>query len=200
MPNDDAVWPDERPVGPRQRADARRNAETIVTAAAGAFAEVGVDVAVREVARRAGVGVGTLYRHFPTRADLIVAVYRHQIAACAAAGRRLLDASSSPFAALTSWTDHFVDLVATKHGLAAALQSDEAAFATLHEHFLAQLLPVCDALLSAAEEEGEIVGDLSSFELLRGIGNLCLGVGDASRYEPRRLVSTLLAGLRIAPR
>ena len=186
-----------RPEAPRRRVDARRNAEAIVQAAAVAFVEMGVDVPVREVGRRAGVGVGTIYRHFPTRADLIVAVYRQQVDDCAAAGLRLLDESSSPYAALTTWADHFVDLVATKHGLAAALQSDDATFTSLHEHFLAHLLPVCDALLSAARRAGEITASVSSFELLRGIGNLCLGVGDPSRYEPRRLVGLLLAGLRV---
>jgi AcrR family transcriptional regulator len=191
---DSGERPEERRATPR-RVDARRNAETIVQAAAAAFVEVGVDAPVREIGRRAGVGLGTIYRHFPTRADLIVAVYRHQIADCAAAGSRLLEEESSPFEALTRWTDHFVDLVATKHGLAEALQSDEATYAVLHEHFLAHLLPVCDAMLSQAEQAGEITVAVSSFELLRGIGNLCIGVGDPSRYEPRRLVALLLSGL-----
>ena len=75
---------------PRKRADARRNEATLLDAAAAAFVESGVNVPVREIAARAGVGVGTIYRHFPTRADLIVAVYRHQVEACAEAGPVLL--------------------------------------------------------------------------------------------------------------
>ena len=180
----------------RLRADAARNRDRVLEAAKAVFSAGGAEASLEAVARQAQVGIGTLYRHFPTRADLIVAVYRHQIADCAAAGLRLLEESSSPFAALTTWVDHFVDLVATKHGLAEALQSDGATFAVLHEHFLAHLLPVCDALLSRAEQEGEITGAVTSFELMRGIGNLCIGVGDPSRYEPRRLVALLLSGLR----
>ena len=75
---------------PRKRADARRNEATLLDAAAAVFVESGVNAPVRDIAARAGVGVGTIYRHFPTRADLIVAVYRHQVEACAEAGPVLL--------------------------------------------------------------------------------------------------------------
>ena len=85
----------EAPV-PRKRSDARRNEETLLAAAAAAFVASGVDVPVRDIAARAGVGVGTIYRHFPTRADLVVAVYRHQVEACAQAGPTLLDDSARP--------------------------------------------------------------------------------------------------------
>ena len=84
---------------PRKRADARRNEETLLDAAATAFVTSGVDVPVRDIAAKAGVGVGTIYRHFPTRADLIVAVYRHQVEACAEASPTLLANSSTPHAA-----------------------------------------------------------------------------------------------------
>src|SRR6185369_1264821 len=88
---------------PRKRADARRNEETLLEAAAAAFVADGVDAPVRDIAARAGVGVGTIYRHFPTRADLIVAVYRHQVEACAEAGPALLASSPTPYAALGQW-------------------------------------------------------------------------------------------------
>ena len=94
---------------PRKRADARRNEKTLLDAAAAAFVTSGVDVPVRDIAAKAGVGVGTIYRHFPTRADLIVAVYRHQVEACAEAGPALLANSSTPHAALTRWINLFVD-------------------------------------------------------------------------------------------
>src|SRR4028119_2185365 len=87
----------------RKRADARRNEASLLDAAAAAFVESGVDVPVREIAKRAGVGIGTIYRHFPTRADLIVAVYRHQVEACAEAADALLAAEGSPRAALVRW-------------------------------------------------------------------------------------------------
>ena len=117
---------------PRKRADARRNEQALLEAAAAVFVTSGVEAPVRDIAARAGVGMGTIYRHFPTRADLIIAVYRHQVEACAEAGPALLASSSTPHAALTQWIDLFVDFLITKHGLAAALRSDQAGFKTLH--------------------------------------------------------------------
>ncbi|MGC5305441.1 TetR/AcrR family transcriptional regulator [Micromonospora zamorensis] len=186
----------EQPV-PRKRADARRNERALLDAAATAFVTSGVDVPVRDIAARAGVGVGTIYRHFPTRADLIVAVYRHQIEACAEAGPALLADSGTPYAALVRWIDLFVDFLVTKHGLAAALQSDDAAFQTLHAYFLDRLVPVCDQLIDAAVAADEIRSDLDAYGLLRGVGNLCIGAGNDPRYDARRLVDLLVAGLRV---
>ncbi|MFI5719881.1 TetR/AcrR family transcriptional regulator [Nocardia sp. NPDC051750] len=182
---------------PRKRADARRNQKTLLDAAAAAFVESGVDVPVRNIAARAGVGVGTIYRHFPTRADLIVAVYRHQVEACAAAGPDLLANSPTPHTALARWIDLFVDFLVTKHGLAEALQSDNAAFQTLHTYFIERLLPVCTQLLDAAVEAREIVPDIDPYELMRGIGNLCIGAGNDPRYDARRMVGLMIAGLRV---
>src|SRR5882672_1219118 len=98
----------------RKRADARRNEQTLLDAAAAVFVTSGVDAPVREIAARAGVGMGTIYRHFPTRADLIVAVYRHQVEACAEAGPALLASSESPYVALGQWIQLFVDFLVTK--------------------------------------------------------------------------------------
>ena len=180
----------------RKRADARRNEETLLDAAAAAFVTSGVDVPVRDIAATAGVGVGTIYRHFPTRADLIVAVYRHQVEACAEAGPALLANSSTPHAALAQWIDLFVDFLITKHGLAAALQSDDAGFETLHAYFLDRLVPVCAELLDAAATAAETLPDIDAYELLRGVGNLCIGADNDSRYDARRMVEFLLAGVR----
>ena len=185
------------PAVPRKRADARRNETTLLEAAAAAFVASGVDVPVRDIAARAGVGVGTIYRHFPTRADLIVAVYRHQIEACAEAGPALLAAGDTPHAALVRWIDLFVDFLVTKHGLAAALQSDDAAFQALHASFVDRLVPVCDRLLDAAVAAGEIHPGTGGYALLRGVGNLCIGAGSDPRYDARRLVELLVAGLRV---
>lgn len=183
-------------VGSRKRADARRNQQTLLEAAGAAFVASGIDVPVRDIAARAGVGVGTIYRHFPTRADLVVAVYRHQVEACAEAGPALLAGSDSPYAALARWIDLFVDFLVTKHGLAEALQSDDAAFETLHTYFLDRLVPVCAQLLETAAEAGEIRPDVKAYELMRGTGNLCIGANRDSRYDARRLVELLIAGLR----
>lgn len=180
-----------------KRADARRNEKTLLDAAAAVFVESGVEAPVRDIAARAGVGMGTIYRHFPTRADLIIAVYRHQVEACAEAGPALLASSGSPHAALARWIDLFVDFLVTKHGLAGVLHSDEAGFATLHAYFLDRLVPVCAHLLDAAVEAGEIRSDLEAIELMRGVGNLCIGADSDPRYDARRLVRVLVAGLRL---
>ena len=182
---------------PRKRADARRNEAVLLDVAARAFVESGVNVPVRDIAARAGVGVGTIYRHFPTRADLIVAVYRHQVEACAEAGPVLLAGCGRPHQALARWIGMFVDFLFTKHGLAEVLQSDAAAFQTLHAYFLDRLVPACGQLLEAAASAGEIRPGLDAYELLRGVGNLCAGAGSDPRYNPRHLVELLIAGLRI---
>jgi len=180
-----------------KRADARRNEQTLLDAAAAAFIASGVDVPVRDIAAKAGVGVGTIYRHFPTRADLIVAVYRYQVEACAQAGPALLATSSTPHAALASWINLFVDFLVTKHGLAAALQSDAAAFETLHAYFLDRLVPVCAQLLDAAAVAGEILPGLDAYELMLAVGKLCIGADHNPRYDARRMVDLLIAGLRL---
>ena len=185
------------PSGPRKRADARRNEKTLLDAAAAAFVASGVDVPVRDIAARAGVGLGTIYRHFPTRADLIVAVYRHQVEACAEAGPTLLAGSGSPHAALVRWINLFVDFLVTKHGLAGALQSDNAAFQTLHAYFIERLVPVCGDLLDAAVEAGEIRPDLDPLALMRGVGNLCVGAENNAWYDARLMVELLITGLRL---
>ena len=184
------------PPAQRKRADARRNEKTLLDAAAAAFVDSGVDAPVRDIAGRARVGVATIYRHFPTRADLIVAVYRHQVQACAEAAPTLLATSGTPHAALTAWIDLFVDFLATKHGLAEALNSDSAAFETLHGYFLDRLVPVCAQLLDAAAAAGEVRSDVDAYELMRGVGNLCIGAGNNTGYDARRMVSLLIAGLR----
>jgi AcrR family transcriptional regulator len=182
-----------------KRADAQRNEQTLLDAAAAVFVTAGVDAPVRQIAAEAGVGVGTIYRHFPTRADLVVAVYRHQVEACAAAGPALLAQRGSPGAALAEWADLFVDFLVTKHGLAASLYNDKAGFEALHAYFLERLVPVCAELLSASAHAGEIGSDIGPYELMRGMGNLCIGGDSDPRYDARRLVALLIAGL-IRPR
>ncbi|MDQ0809055.1 AcrR family transcriptional regulator [Streptomyces sp. B3I7] len=189
---DDAHEPTVR----SKRADARRNEQTLLDAAAAVFVASGVEAPVRDIAARAGVGTGTIYRHFPTRADLIVAVYRHQIEACAEAGPALLASAASPHAALGRWIGLFVDFLVTKHGLASVLRSDDPGFQSLHAHFLDRLLPVCSELLDAAVASGEIRPGLKPYQLMRGVGNLCIGAERDPEYDARRLVGILVAGLR----
>ncbi len=179
-----------------KRADARRNEEALLEAAAEVFVASGVEAPVRDIAVKAGVGTGTIYRHFPTRADLIIAVYRHQVDACAEAGPSLLETCPTPYAALVRWIDHFVDFLVTKHGLASALRSDEAGFAALHAYFFDRLVPVCAELLDSAVAAGEIRGDLTAIDLMHGVGNLCIGADRDPGYDARALVGILIAGLR----
>ena len=179
-----------------KRADAQRNKQTLLEAAADLFVSSGVEVSVRDIAAKAGVGTGTIYRHFPTRADLIIAVYRYQVEACAEAGGALLIGSASPYAALEQWIDLFVDFLTTKHGLAAVMQSDKTGFETLHRYFLERLVPVCSKLLEAATRSGQIHRDIAAIELMRGVGNLCVGADNNPHYNARRLVGLLIAGLR----
>jgi AcrR family transcriptional regulator len=179
----------------QKRADAQRNEQALLAAAAAVFVTSGVEAPVRDIAAAAGVGMGTIYRHFPTRADLVVAVYRHQVEACAEAGPVLLANGGSPHAALGEWVNLFVDFLVTKHRLAAVLQPDSVGFDALHAYFLDRLVPVCAQLLAAAAEAGEISADIDAYELMRGIGNLCVGADNDPRYDARHMVELLIAGL-----
>lgn len=181
-------------MSPAKRADARRNEEALLEAAAAVFAESGVAAPVREVAARAGVGVATIYRHFPTRADLVVAVFRHQVEECVAAVPRLLAESPTAYDALVRWLDLFVDFLVTKHGLAEALQSEDAAHATLHAYFVDRLVPACAELLAAAAAAGQVSAGLRALDVLRGIGNLSVGDGTHG-YDARPMIDALVAGL-----
>ncbi|WP_024875001.1 TetR/AcrR family transcriptional regulator [Saccharomonospora piscinae] len=180
-----------------KRADARRNEKALLDAAASVFVTDGVDAPVRRIAAEAGVGMGTIYRHFPTRADLVVAVYRHQVDACAEAGPALLATATSPFAALGQWVTRFVDFLVTKHGLAAAMRDDPDGFAALHAVFLDRLVPVLADILAAARDAGEITAEVTAYQLLRAIGDICAGAERADPdYDARLTVRLLLEGCR----
>lgn len=181
-------------VGSRE-AGAQRTREALVAAAAEAFVEGGVNAPVRDIAGRAGVGLGTVYRHFPSRAELVVAVYRHQIDACASLAEELAD-SGDPFAALTRWIDAFVEFLVTKHGLGVALQSEDPALHTLHTLMLDTLVPACAALAEAAIASGELDPSVSAHTLMRAVGNLSIVGPGYSRADARAMVSRLLMGCR----
>jgi AcrR family transcriptional regulator len=180
-----------------KRADARRNEQALLDAAAAVFVTSGVDAPVREIAARAGVGMGTIYRHFPTRPELVVAVYRHQVEACADAGPRLLEESPTPEAALRAWVALFVEFLVTKHGLAGALQGDSAGSDALHAYFIDRLVPVCNSLLEATFEHRGAghIAPVDAYNLMRGIGNLCIGVAGDPNYDADRLVQLLVSGV-----
>ncbi|WP_426497774.1 TetR/AcrR family transcriptional regulator [Streptomyces sp. D54] len=182
-------------VGVRQ-AQAQRTRDGVLAAAAAVFVEQGVQAPIRDIAERAGVGIGTIYRNFPTRADLVTAVYRHQIDICAALAPRLLEESASPFTALTGWADAFVEFLVTKHGLGAALGSGDPGLENLHALMLDTLVPACVTLLDACVAADEVDPDITAYTLMRAIGNLCITGPDYDRADAGRMVATLLAGCR----
>lgn len=185
------------PAAPRpKRADAQRNEESLLAAAAKIFVASGVEAPIRNIATAAGVGTATIYRHFPTRAELIIAVYRHQVDALAEDGPQLLAGSDGPFAALRTWVDRFVDFLATKHGLAAVLQSDDSCFEPLHDYFIERLVPVCSQLIDAARAAGEISSDIDGVHLMRAVGGLWASSTGAHDYDARAMVDLLVGGLR----
>ena len=178
------------------RADAQRNVDALLAAAKEEFIGSGVDVGVRVIAARAGVGTATLYRHFPTRADLISAVFHREIDDLLAAGTSLAE-SCDPGEALDRWVNRYIEFVATKHGLAAALHSGDPAFSGLREHFEEHVGPALQDLLDRAEHAGLIGAGTNALDLLGAIANLCIpppGTNDTARAH--RMVALLLRGLR----
>ncbi|MFJ4467764.1 TetR/AcrR family transcriptional regulator [Streptomyces sp. NPDC089424] len=186
------------PSGARQVA-AQRTREALLAAAAAVFVEQGVQAPIRDIAGRAGVGLGTVYRHFPTRADLVTAVYRHQIDECSALAPQLLREPVPPYVALTRWIDAFVDFLVTKHGLGAALRSDDPGLQNLHTLMLDTLVPACSTLIDAGVAAGEIDADVTAYTLMRAVGNLCILGGDYDRTDAQQMVARLLTGCRRTP-
>jgi AcrR family transcriptional regulator len=185
------------PIGaPRRlRVDAQRNIDSLLEAAKAVFGTSGVDAPAKEIADLAGVGVGTLYRHFPQRSDLVVAVLARGIDACADAASELA-AAHEPGAALAKWLYRYTEFLATKRGLAAALHSGDPAFDALPGYFFERLGPALGALLEAATASGEIRGGISSKDLLYAVANLCLPVADEGVEYSQRMVGLLIDGLR----
>jgi AcrR family transcriptional regulator len=186
--------PQERP--PRRlRADAQRNIDSLLEAAKVVFGTSGVDAPAKEIADLAGVGVGTLYRHFPRRSDLVRAVLQREMDACADAAP-VLAAENAPGEALTKWLHLYTELLATKRGLGAALHSGDPAFDGLHDYFMQRFGPALGSLLDAATASGEICGDVSPKDLLYAVASLCQPVADEGAAYSQRMVALLVDGLR----
>jgi AcrR family transcriptional regulator len=179
------------------RSDARRNADALIDAARDVFAVDGVSAPAKTIADRAGVGVGTLYRRFPQRSDLVVAVFRQAVDACAAAAGDL-SARYAPDEALAQWLLQFTDFVATKRGLAAALNSGDPAFQALPAYLLDHLGGALAELLDAAAAAGTIRAEVDAPQLLRSVGDLCHS--SPSAEQSRLLVGLLVDGLRYRAR
>jgi AcrR family transcriptional regulator len=177
------------------RADAQRKMTSLLHAAMEVFAKSGVDAPVREIAEKAGVGLGTVYRHFPQRSDLIVAVFQTQVDACADAAFEIAE-KYEPGEALARWMQRYVDFFATKRGLAAALHSGDPAYTALPVYFRKRLLPALKALLDSAVAAGIVRPGIDAGDLLMAVGNLCRGVHGEEPVYARRMVELLVDGLR----
>ncbi|WP_125776599.1 TetR/AcrR family transcriptional regulator [Antribacter gilvus] len=177
------------------RADAQRNIDALLEAAKTVFRTSGVDAPAKEIADLAGVGVGTLYRHFPKRSDLVTAVFQHEVDACAAAAPALAD-ENEPGVALEKWLHRYTEFLATKRGLASALHSGDPAFDALPCYFMERLGPALDSLLEAAVEAREIRALVSPQDLLYAVSKLSLPLGDEEAGHGRRMVDLLVDGLR----
>jgi AcrR family transcriptional regulator len=179
----------------RLRADAQRNLAALLEAAKAVFATRGVDAPAKQIADLAGVGVGTLYRHFPQRSDLVTAVLQREIDACADAGPALA-AAYAPGAALARWLHRYTELLTAKRGLATALHSGDPAFDALPGYFFQRLEPVLGSLLDTASAAGDIRADLSANDLLRAVAHLCMPIPDEEPSFSQRMVAVLIDGLR----
>ncbi len=179
----------------RVRADARRNEDVVLAAAKELFATMGVDATVRDIAAKAGVGVGTLYRRFPKRSDLVAVVFRHEVDACAAEAETLA-ATQPPEEALVQWLNRYTGFLVTKKGLASALHSGDPAYAALPDYFRSRFEPALAGLLAAAAESGKVRDDIAPYDLLRAIGNLSVTYDAEGAAHTRRMVDLLIDGLR----
>ena len=178
------------------RKDAARNREKLLAAAVGLFAERGTEGSLEEVAKRAGVGIGTLYRHFPTRDALVEAAYRNEVAQLRAAADELL-AELPPDEALEAFMRRFVDYGTAKRGMRDALQSIAGGSATLFSDTRGQVTEAVAVLLRAGAEAGTLRSDVEPEDVLRAMGAIWM-VADGEEFpeQAMRILRLVLDGLR----
>jgi AcrR family transcriptional regulator len=183
--------------GRKPRADGLRNRERLIDVAKLAFAEIGPNVSLEEIARRAEVGIGTLYRHFPTRDDIIAAVYRREVTQLADAANRLLETRPAG-EALHEWLRLFVDYIATKKVIAPALASMTGGTSALYESSIDLMKGAIADLVERAIAAGDIRPDVEPFDLVQALGSFAMGVSTSPGWETRtlRLIDILMDGLR----
>jgi len=189
---------DEKPVR-RTRADSVRNRERLLAAAATVFGSGGQNASLEAVARSAGVGIGTLYRHFPTREALFEAVYRHEVDHLVALAGEL-KGETDPMEALRRWLHANVQLVATKKGMLAALALAASSSSELYVYSFTALTRAVAGLLDRAAAEGRIRSDIEAEELLRTLVGLCY-ICDRPGWQATvlHMVDIFLDGLRYCP-
>ena len=180
----------------KPRIDALRNRERILEAAKAAFTRQGANASLEEIAKQAGVGAGTLYRHFPTRDELIEGVYRNEVEKLAAAAARFAE-TMSPLEALRAWMMLLVDYITAKHIIAPALNSVVGGPSRLYEGSHTMIHGAIDELVKRAKRSGDLRRDLNAFDLLRAlIGVSHVGSDTDWQKSARRLVDILIAGSR----
>jgi AcrR family transcriptional regulator len=181
----------------RPRADALRNRERVLEAAKAVFSAGGADVSLEAVAKRAGVGIGTLYRHFPTREALFEAVYRREVQQLSELAEQL-ESAPQPVDALRRWLRSNVELVATKKGMLAALALTVHGSSELYAHTFERLTKAVGALLARAVAAGEIRADISPEDLLRALIGMCY-IHDQPGWQNSvlRLLDVFIDGLRV---
>jgi AcrR family transcriptional regulator len=180
----------------KPRSDALRNRERILEVAKGVFTRQGGNASLEEIARQAGVGAGTLYRHFPSRDVLIEGVYRNEVEKLAAAAARFAE-TMSPLEALRAWMLLLVDYIAAKHIIAPALNTIAGGPSRLHEGSRSMIQGAIDELVKRAKKSGDLRRDLDAYDLLRAlIGVSHMGSGADWQQSARRLVDILIAGSR----
>jgi AcrR family transcriptional regulator len=180
----------------KPRADGQRNRERLMEAAKAAFADVGADVSLEEIARRAGVGIGTLYRHFPSRDAIVEAVYRREVVQLASSAERLLG-QMSPGDALQQWMRLFVDYIATKKVIAAALGALAGGTADLYATSGAQISGALSLLVERAAAAGDIRASADPGDLQRALVGFTYGNASPGwQASALRLIDLLMDGLR----
>ena len=185
-----------QPARRKLRTDAQRNRERILEVAKDAFTRSGADASLDDIAKQAGVGAGTLYRHFPTRDALIEAVYRSEVEKLAAAERKFTE-TMPPIDALRTWMLQFVDHIAAKQIIAPALNSVVGGPSKLYEGSHGLVHGAIDTLVKRAIKSGDIRKDLDPFDLLRAlIGVSHIATGPGWQQSARRLVDILITGSR----
>ncbi|KJC42836.1 TetR family transcriptional regulator [Bradyrhizobium sp. LTSP849] len=180
----------------KPRADAQRNRILLLETAKAAFAEKGPGASLDEIARTAGVGAGTLYRHFPTRDALIEAVYRNETEQLVAAATRLAE-SHSPTGALREWLLLFVDYMAAKQGMSEALNSIVGGTSELYSASAEQMKRAIGKLIDRAVASGDIRLDLEPLDLLRALAGVAnVSSGPVGKQAAKRMVDILIAGVQ----
>jgi AcrR family transcriptional regulator len=180
----------------RMRSDAQRNRERLLAAAVAAFSREGPEATLESIAKDAGVGIGTLYRHFPSREALVDAAYRSELARLCDAVPELLDAMPADKAVRT-WMDMFIEYMTTKRGMADALRMVIASGGNPFAESRSRLLAASCALMRAGAADGTLRGDLDPADLLTSVSGVSLAAGDpGQRAQAGRLLDLLMDGLR----